>query len=411
MNDSYEYITKDGLKVIYIFKKDFYKSYVGIGTRYGSADLEYYFGDEKRQSKEGIAHFIEHKLFQMPYGDAIQALANGNASANAYTTTDKTVYYFSTVEKIFKPLEILLSMYFTPYFIKEDVEKEKSIIQSEIKMYEDVAVSRFNKKILSALYPQDNLSANVAGTVESVAETTVEDMLSAYETFYTTDNSRLVIISHEPKEEVFAAVERILGNLSLRRGLPKVCPRVTSKKILKDFTYEAKVEQTIATLAIRMPASNQIPLFCNFMIGILDCLFSPVASFYQELHKRKAFTADIDYYAMTLEEAGYVVVSTTTNQPELFLELIQEKLSTLSNQDLNEELLDFYLRHLKSKSIADLDSIDYLGDEVLSLAIENISYFDEMELCNNLTTKDFQKYISYFKKGMYLKAICKKSKK
>lgn len=411
LNDSYEYTTKSGLKVIYVYKKDFYKSYAGIGVKFGSADLEYYAGQEKVLSKEGLAHFIEHKLFQMPDGDAIEAFARVNATANAYTTTDKTIYYFSTVEKIYEPLEILLSMFFTPYFVREDVEKEKSIIQAEIKMYEDVAVSGFNKKILSSLYPGDPLSANVAGTVESVAQTTLEDMQSAYDTFYTTDNSYLVIISHEPKEKVFAAIEGVLHKLSLKRGMPKVCSRVKSKKTSNDFVYEGKVEQTIATLAIRMPVTNQVPLFCNYMIGILDCLFSPMAPFYQELYKKKTFTADIDYYAMTLEEAGYVVVSTTTNQPEMFLSLVKEKLSSLQDVDLDEEILDFYLRHLRAKAIADLDSIEYLGDEILSLALENISYFKEIEAYKKLTITDFGGYISYFHKGMYLKAICKKSEK
>ncbi len=136
-----------------------------------------------------------------------------------------------------------------------------------------------------------------------------------------------------------------------------------------------------------------------------------IFAFYQELYKKKTFTADIDYYAMTLEEAGYVVVSTTTNQPEMFLSLVKEKLSSLQDVDLDEEILDFYLRHLRAKAIADLDSIEYLGDEILSLALENISYFKEIEAYKKLTITDFGGYISYFHKGMYLKAICKKSEK
>ncbi|MDE7385490.1 MAG: insulinase family protein, partial [Anaeroplasmataceae bacterium] len=133
-NDVFQ--TKNGLRVCYVEKPNFHKSYVGIGLNYGSRDLKFYLEGNAITSLEGTAHFIEHKLFQMPYGDAFEEFSKLNASANAYTDLEKTIYYFTTTEDLYAPLELLLKMYFTPYFKKEDVEKEKGIITSEIKMYD-----------------------------------------------------------------------------------------------------------------------------------------------------------------------------------------------------------------------------------------------------------------------------------
>ena len=118
-NNRSEYICKNGLKVIHIYKPKFKESYVGIGVNYGSRDINFYAENEKYKSPKGLAHFIEHKLFQMPEGDAFSQFSQYHASANAYTDTEKTIYYFTTTMELYPPLELLLKMYFTPYFPKE----------------------------------------------------------------------------------------------------------------------------------------------------------------------------------------------------------------------------------------------------------------------------------------------------
>ena len=105
MNNLYKYKTKCGLDVLYYYKKDFYKSYCGIGTKFGSANLKYEIDNQIYNITDGVAHFIEHKLFQMPNNiDAYQEFDKLNCEANAYTTHDKTVYFFNTVENIKKQL-------------------------------------------------------------------------------------------------------------------------------------------------------------------------------------------------------------------------------------------------------------------------------------------------------------------
>ena len=126
MNNKFEYITKSGLKIIYIKKEQFARSYCGIGTNYGGGNLKFSIDGVDYVSPSGIAHFIEHKLFAMPDGtDAFDKFNKLNSIANAYTASDKTLYFFTTTENIFDSLKLLIDMYFTPYFKEEDIEKKK----------------------------------------------------------------------------------------------------------------------------------------------------------------------------------------------------------------------------------------------------------------------------------------------
>ncbi|MDE6242107.1 MAG: insulinase family protein [Anaeroplasmataceae bacterium] len=405
-NDVFQ--TKNGLRVSYVEKPDFHKSYVGIGVNYGSRDLNFQLKGESITSFEGTAHFIEHKLFQMPYGDAFKEFSKLNASANAYTDLEKTIYYFTTTEDLYAPLELLLRMYFTPYFKKEDVEREKDIITSEIKMYDDVVESRFTRKILKELYPKSSLSSNVAGTVKSVTQTSFEDLNKAYQAFYTTDNSYMVIVSHEPREKVYQFVEDVMQSLSVNRGIPE--RKEAPLKIGSSFSMKANCEQTTAALAIRFSANQDSHLFCNFIIGLLDGLISPSTKYYNELYTKKAFIADIDYYVMTLRDTSYAVISTTSLHPKSFLADIEHKLKNLSKKDLDKVSLGQYIKHLKARSIRALDSVEELGEEILVLALENASYLDELEQSQSLQIEDFYDYIDYFRNAEYIQAICEKSK-
>ena len=398
MHKYYEEVLECGLKLTYIYKPKFNKSYVGIGVKYGGSDLEYKVNGNGSYSKEGVAHFIEHKLFELNGEDIFYKFSKMNASANAYTGPDKTIYYFTTTFDIFNPLELLVRMFFGGSFREESVEKEKDIIKSEIKMYNDIVESNYTREILEALFPGDHISKSVAGTIESVDTINAEDLTNAYNSFYTPENSSLVIVSNIEYEKVLSKVKEIFSTIKFRKNSLLRTRMVKSNKTLSDFTYKCKVEQTTAILALRVDASNSVPLFCNMMIGLLDCLLSPSAEFYYELYEQDAFFADINYYSVTHNDAAYILISTTSKKPNLFLNMVRNKLDNFDKEMINENILDLYLRHLKSREISHLDSIEYLGDEILSLELENLSYFDEIERCQTLKIVDFYDYIDYIKK-------------
>ncbi len=406
----YDYITKTGLKICYIEKPNFLTSYVGIGTLYGSRDVEFYHQDQKILSKKGMAHFIEHKLFSMPEGDAFAEFSSLNASANAYTDIEKTIYYFTTTKDIFAPLELLLRMYFTPHFIEEEVEREKSIIASEIKMHNDDPQSRFFHKTLEALYPNAPIAGEATGSLKSIQAIKAEDLSLAYEAFYTTDNSFLTIVSNESKDKVFSFIEAVLDTVAVYRGLPKRKTYSFKATPPKEVIYEAKVEQTTATLSIRFFASYEDKSICRYIMGILDSLFSPMSRYYKKLHKKKLFFADIEYSVTSLSDTCYCLITTNSNVPFDFLTEIESKLRNLGKKDLDREITELYIKYIRSRQLVLEDDIETLGEEALILALEKSSY-KLIEEEAKLTPESFTTYIPYFHKAVYGKAICKKSKK
>ncbi len=183
---------KSGLN-IYVYEKEGYNStYAVFGTRYGSINTTFSSnGGEKMTVPDGIAHYLEHKLFECEDGDAFAKYAKTGANANAFTSFDKTCYLFSTTDNFKESLEILLDFVQRPYFTEETVAKEQGIIGQEIKMYDDSPEWRVMFNLLEIMYHNHPVKIDIAGTVESIAKITPELLYKCYNTFYNLTNMAL----------------------------------------------------------------------------------------------------------------------------------------------------------------------------------------------------------------------------
>ena len=181
---------KSGLKIFVYPKVNFSSSYAIFGTKYGSIDNCFKTEGDKVYTEvpEGIAHFLEHKLFESEELDAFARYAETGASANAYTTFDKTCYLFSCSANFSSSLEILLDFVTKPYFTPETVKKEQGIIGQEIKMTNDEPGWASLFTLLKAMYKHHPVQIDIAGTTESIAEITDELLYKCYNTFYSLNN-------------------------------------------------------------------------------------------------------------------------------------------------------------------------------------------------------------------------------
>lgn len=403
MHNVFEHTYK-GLNIICVEQKSFKKSYVGIGARFGGGD----FLNSSFQYS-GLAHYIEHQLFQMPTGDTFESFAKQNAKANAYTTIDKTIYYFTTIHSIYKPLELLLTMYFTPYFKKEAVEKEKGIILSEIEEVLDDIQSEFAIQMLNHLYPKDPFSSKVVGETSSIKKMNENILLAGYKRYYTTKNSVLVLITPESHQDIFDRIKTIMDPLPCSQKGVRHAPMVISDAPKPSFTMTSTSSQTMVSLGIRFRNQRRTPQFCNAIIAILDSILSPTSKFYQELYQDNLFYADIDYMVHQSKDASYVMITTYSLQPEAFIKRVIEKLKNLSAKEIDKNSIIRTLKYLKAKYITNLDDISILGDEVLSLALEGLSYFKEENVCLKLTYEEIIKFLVEFHNAFYSYGICKKN--
>ena len=178
----YEVDHPSGLKIFVYPKENNNSTYAVFGTRYGSIDTCFQSTEDREPNKvpAGIAHYLEHKLFESEDGDAFARYAKTGASANAYTSFDKTCYLFSCTENVYESLEILLDFVQSPYFTEQTVKKEQGIIGQEIRMYDDDPQWRVMFNLLRAMYHTHPVKIDIAGTVESIAEITPELLYKSY---------------------------------------------------------------------------------------------------------------------------------------------------------------------------------------------------------------------------------------
>lgn len=207
---AYRRTLSNGLTVFVFPKPDYGKSYAFFAANYGGIDMRFRAGDTWRDTPAGVAHYLEHKLFDTQDGNALQELASNGASPNAFTSSAITGYFFESTEKFEDNLKTLLSFVSVPYFTQESVDKERGIISQEIRMIEDEADWRVFMDLLGALYAAHPIRVGVAGTVESIQDITPEILYDCHRAFYTPANMVLCVAGNVDAERVCAIAEEVL---------------------------------------------------------------------------------------------------------------------------------------------------------------------------------------------------------
>ena len=201
----------NGLRVRVLCKPDFQRSYAVFATCYSGADRRFRVGDTWTDTPAGVAHYLEHKLFDMPDGsDALLTLSENGADPNAFTSTNMTAYYFSCTDGFEENLRTLLRFVSTPYFTDASVAKEQGIIAQEIRMGEDDPDRAVWRNLMRCLMARDGARDAVAGTVESIAEITPETLYACHRAFYAPSNMVLCAVCQDTPERVAAIAAEIL---------------------------------------------------------------------------------------------------------------------------------------------------------------------------------------------------------
>ena len=204
-----------GLKLKFI-KSPFMKYYIGIGTKFGGAYTKYNDNGITKDIKPGIAHFLEHMLFKMEDGiDQTYEFDKLNVCANAYTSKEETIYYVSGLNHFFESLELLIKMYFTPIFLDDVIANERKIIIEEYRNDMDDIEKKIYDEEVEALFPNDSYKTNILGNIDSINQITKEDLYEIYNSFYTIDNTYLVIVSNYDLEEIKTKINFLLDNLNI----------------------------------------------------------------------------------------------------------------------------------------------------------------------------------------------------
>lgn len=399
LNESYYKGThKSGLEVI-VIPKDQMTLYASFSTRYGSMDNSFRTGGngEYITVPDGIAHFLEHKLFESDDGtDTFSRFTALGASANAYTSNEVTSYLFSATENYYEALEVLLDFVTHPYFSKENVEKEMGIIEQELRMYEDNPYRWMYQQLLRGLYQKNTVNIPVGGTVESIHEITAEILYDCYNTFYNLNNMVLIVCGDVTLEGVEAVMDK---------ALVKSADIILEKRIA-DEPREVAREYTEKVFPVAHPVFNiglketdlggdgreYIKREFEHMI-IAELVFGKSSSFYNELYtegiiNQKFGTA---YYAS--KNWAFFIASGESRSPVEVRDRIKRELELWRSGErkIDEKAFETAKRVLYSSTVQSWNSTTDIAEGFLDYYLADADMLDLPEVLASITPEDIER--------------------
>ncbi|MCI8739464.1 MAG: insulinase family protein [Oscillibacter sp.] len=276
----------NGLQICVVPKPGYAKRYAFFATRYGGMDIRFQLDGKWLDTPAGIAHYLEHKMFDTKEGNALQELAKNGAEPNAFTSNAMTGYYFSSTEHFEDNLEILLSFVSIPYFTQESVAKEQGIIGQEIRMIEDDPDWQLYARMTRALYSRSTARIPIAGTVESISHITAETLYDCHKAFYTPSNMILTVVGDVDPIHIADIARRILpreGGPEIPRDYGEEPEAVFQKKT--SLAMEVSVPQFLTAFKCRPPRNGEDYLRTSLLGGMAcDILLGDSSPLYLRLY-------------------------------------------------------------------------------------------------------------------------------
>lgn len=395
----------NGLTVTLLPKNEFHKTYALFTTNYGSIDNTFVpLGKEEMvTAPDGIAHFLEHKLFEKKDGDVFQKFGKFGASANAFTSFTRTSYLFSSTEKVKENLLTLIDFVQEPYFTEETVNKEKGIIAQEIQMYEDEPDWRLFFGLLSNLYPKHPLHIDIAGTVDSIMDITADDLYESYHTFYHPSNMNLFVVGKLNPEQMMQEIRDNQQNKTFAEPeeIVRYFPEETVEDIKAHDSITLPVNRPKSIVGVKgvaeAPIEREGLAYKTKMSILLSLLFGSTSKNFLELYD-SGLIDDSFSYDYTMERSFHFLdVGSDTKEPEKFAETIKGLLLTAKDsRELNEEHLMLIKKKMIGQHLQSLNSIEYIANQYSQEMFGEATLFDMVPIIESIQLEDIKELAADF---------------
>jgi predicted Zn-dependent peptidase len=389
----YEHELQNGLRLFVIPKPGFQKTFVTYTTQFGSLDSRFKpLGKEDFVTvPDGVAHFLEHKLFEKEEEDLFTAFAEENAQANAFTSFDRTSYLFSATDHLENNIKRLLTMVEIPYFTKETVDKEKGIIAEEIKMYQEQPGYKLMFNTLRAMYEKHPIRVDIAGSVESIYDITKDDLYLCYETFYHPSNMVLFVVGDVEPQYIVDIVEEH-ENLRDKTNQPKIEralidePKSVNQHVVSE---EMKLQSPKLMLGFKNQPLDESPekyvqrdLEMTFFY---ELIFGEETEFYQELLNDDLIDETFGYQFVLEPTYSFSIITSATNHPDQLKQLLIKQLKDNKGNLTDVEAFDLLKKQFIGEFISSLNSPEYIANQYAKLYFEGVSVFDMLNIVENIT--------------------------
>ena len=392
------YSTKlpNGLTIYVVPKAGFHKKFAFFATEYGGVDRRFKLGDTWIDTPAGVAHFLEHKMFDTENGNALDILSANGASPNAYTRGDMTAYYFECIDKFYENLEILLSFVSTPYFTEESVLKEQDIISQEIAMIEDNPYHNLYYGLLKSLFEHNPIRDSIAGTIESVSQITCDILYDCHKVFYNPSNMVLCVVGDIEPNLVSEIAQKILpetaGIIPERDyGLPES---------LKPFKRKGNKEVDISLpVFLAGCKGNPIPrgtemLKTEIISAIaLDYLLGSSSPLYLELYAGGLINTDFSASSDFVAGVSYTSFGGETRQPQKVFDEVLKEVERLLNSEPDAALFGRLKKAAIGSHIRALNSFEVIASGLAEGHYNKYDALDVPKILDSVTIDDIHNYL------------------
>ena len=401
---------QNGLDVYFMPKRGFMKKYAILATNYGSNDLEFVpIGEDKKiRVNEGIAHFLEHKMFEQPDGgDAFDKFSKLGVNANAFTNFTMTAYLFSATENFYESLEHLIDYVQTPYFTDENVEKEKGIIAQEIKMYNDDPDWNVYFNCLKAMYVNYPARIDIAGTVDSIYKITKEELYKCYNTFYNPGNMALFVVGDLDVEKVIDVTKKSNNykvdrlSKSIERFYPEEPESVKEKEVIEKFPISMpmfNIGFKDSNVGLKGKELLRKEIVTDILVGML---FKKGSKLYEDLYMQglinenfgAGFSSQVDY--------AFSIIAGDSKEPKKVKEIILDYIEKSKKEGLSKEEFERTKKKKIGSFIKCFDSINFIGNSFISYVFKDINLLDYLDVIKDITFEEVEERLKEHFKEEY----------
>lgn len=384
-----------GLTLMLCPMKGYSTAYALFATRCGSIDDSFSIGDgEMVQVPNGIAHFLEHKLFESEEGDAFEQYAKTGASANAYTSFDRTAYLFGCTDRFRESLEILLNLVTTPYFTEQTVKKEQGIIGQEIRMYDDDPDWRVYFNLLGALYQEHPIRIDIAGTVESIAGISADLLYRCYNAFYNLNNMVLSIAGNFEIKDVVEACDKILK--------PAAPVRVSTREVQEpDEIRIRRVEQTLEVAAslFQIGFKGRAKSYRENILAqvtgelVCDLIAGESTALYRELYDEGLINAVFDTEVMAGPNYLVNIFSGESRDPDAVFARLTDGVRALQERGILEEDFERARRAAYGRYVGIYGNVESMAGMMVLAKLADFGAYEPLDLLGELTLNDAQAFL------------------
>ena len=393
----YRQTLPNGLTVFVVPRPGFTRKLAYFVTDFGSIHTDFVFEGREIHAPAGIAHFLEHKMFDMPGGRDVSAeLAALGAGTNAFTSYDMTAYYISCTENFEPALKLLLEFVSTPYFTQESVEKEMGIIDQEIGMNEDAADTKSFEWLMQSMYHTHPIRLPILGTCESIREITPELLSDCHRAFYTPGNMILCVVGDVDPDRVAEIAEDILGKE--KRAVGEKLRGWEEPMTVAAAGSEAEMDIAMPMFQIGFkcePTGSGTDAIRQEIVGDLaaEALFGESSELYLKLYESGYIDSSFGGGFETIDGAALLLCSGDSCETDRIRDALIEQAKKIVREGIPEEDFLRMKRSAFGRRIRDLDSFDSTCFRLCAYHLSGFDYFDFPALYSSVTAAEIQNFL------------------